>query len=113
VPALARGERGYVGLLVRGRIVSWAAVGLVLVTGLENLRGAGLTPWLVAKLGLVIALLSLAAHRDFALVPRAAREIERGVAPGLALAALRWLDRGLIVLAAAVLFLAVGVARGR
>jgi len=114
VPALARGERAYLGLLARARVAAWAALGLLLLTGLDNLRGARLdSPWLIGKLVLVMALLALAAHRDFALVPRATREIERGVAPGLALGTIRWLDRALVLLGAAVVFLAVGVARGR
>lgn len=114
VPALARGERAYAALLTRGRPLAWVAVGLLLATGLDNLRRARLdSPWLIGKLVLVVALLALAAHRDFALVPRATRELERGVAPGLALAGIRWLDRALVVLAAVVLFLAAGVARGR
>ncbi len=113
VPALARGERTYASLLTRGRVAAWAAIALLVVTGLDNLRRVRLdSPWLIAKLVLVIALLALAAHRDFALVPRATREIERGVAPGLALAGIRWVDRALICLAVVVLFLAVGVTRG-
>jgi putative copper export protein len=114
VPALARGERAYLALLGRARAVAWAAVGLLVVTGIENLRHVRWdSGWLAAKLALALVLLALAAHRDFALVPRASREIERGVTPGLALAGLRWLDRGLVLLAAAVLFLGVGIARGR
>jgi putative copper resistance protein D len=114
VPALARGERAYLGLLVRGRVVAWAAIGLLLVTGLDNLRRARLdSPWLIGKLLLAMVLLALAAHRDFGLLPRVRREIEQGVAPALALAGIRGLDRVLVLLAAAILFLAVGVARGR
>jgi copper resistance protein D len=114
VPALARGERAYLGLLGRARVVAWAAIGLLVVTGLDNLRRIRLdSPWLLLKLLLVLVMLALAAHRDFALVPRATRDIGAGVAPGLALGGVRWLDRVLIILAAAVLFLGVGVARGR
>jgi hypothetical protein len=67
----------------------------------------------MAKVMTVMVLLALAAHRDFALVPRATGEIERGTAPGLALSGLRWVDRILLVLALLVVFLGVGVARGR
>jgi putative copper export protein len=114
VPALARGERAYLGLLGRARFAAWAALGLLIVTGLDNLRRVRLdSPWLIAKLGLVIVLFALAAHRDFALVPRATREIGAGVAPTQALGGVRWLDRLLLILAAVVLFLGVGIARGR
>jgi putative copper export protein len=114
VPALARGERAYLGLLARARVVAWAAIGLLVVTGLDNLRRVRLdSPWLVGKLLLVLVLLALAAHRDFALIPRAGQVIEQGGSPSVALSALRWLDRVLLLVAMAVLFLGVGVARGR
>jgi uncharacterized membrane protein len=114
VPAIGRGERTYLALLTRGRLLAWAALGLLVLTGLENLRQFGLgSPWLIGKLLVVLVLLAVAAHRDFALVPRATREIEQGVAPGLALAGIRGLDRALLLLAAAVVFLAAGIARGR
>ena len=100
IPALARGERACLGLLV--------------LTGLDNLRRVRFdSPWLMGKLLLVIVLLALAAHRDFALVPRATRAIEQGGAPATALSGLRWLDRLLLVLAIAVIFLGVGISRGR
>jgi putative copper export protein len=114
VPALVRGERAYLGLLGRARVVAWAAIGLLVVSGLDNLRHVRLdSPWLMLKLLLVLVMLALAAHRDFALVPRATRDIAAGVAPGLALGGVRWLDRALVVLAVVVLFLGVGVSRGR
>jgi uncharacterized membrane protein len=114
IPALLRGERACLALLGRARVVAWGALALGVVTGLDNLRRVGLgSPWLAAKLAAVVLLLALAAHRDFAVVPRATREIERGVNPALALAALRWLDRVVLLLGAAVLFLGVGIARGR
>jgi putative copper export protein len=114
VPALARGERAYLALLGRSRLVAWAAAGLLVLTGLENLRHARWdSGWLFAKLALVLVLLAMAAHRDFAVLPQATRDVEGGVPPARALAGLRWLDRALLVLAAAVLFLGVGVARGR
>jgi uncharacterized membrane protein len=114
VPAAVRGGREAVDLLARGRAVAWGAWGLLIVTGLENLRGMGLSsPWLAAKLLAVIALLALAAHRDFAVLPRAVRALEGGGEPARALSAVRTFDRILLLLSLAVLFLAVGVARGR
>jgi uncharacterized membrane protein len=113
-PAAARGGRDAVHLLARGRAVAWGAWGLLVVTGLENLRGMGLpSPWLAAKLVVVIALLALAAHRDFAVLPRAIRAIEGGAEPAPTLSSVRAFDRVLLLLSLAVLFLAVGVARGR
>jgi len=113
LPEVARGERRYIALLTRGRVIGWGAIGLLVVTGLENLRQMGLSPWLGAKLLLVIGLLALAAHRDFALLPRAAGAIEAGGDSASALAGVRRLDRLVVVLALVVLFLAAGVARGR
>jgi len=84
------------------------------VSGLENLRRvSAVSPWLAAKLVVVIGLVALAAHRDFAMVPRAVRAIEEGTEPTAALSGVRALDRVVLVFALAVLFLAVGVARGR
>jgi len=114
VPGLVRGERSYLALLARGRFIGWGALGLVVVTGLENLRRVGLESyWLAAKLLLVMGLLALAAQRDFGLLPRAMRAIEEGQDPADALRGIRGLDRALVLLALVVLFLAVGVARGR
>ena len=72
-----------------------------------------ISPWLAGKLVLVIALLALAAHRDFAVLPRAVRAVEAGAEPAAALSGARALDRVVLLLSLAVLFLAVGVARGR
>ena len=113
-PAAARGGRESLHLLTRGRAVAWTAWGLLVVTGLENLRRLGFaSPWLAAKLVAVIALLALAAHRDFAVLPRAIRAVEGGADPARTLSGVRVFDRVLLVLSLAVLFLAVGVARGR
>lgn len=114
VPAAAHGGRDSLSLLARGRAVAWAAWAVLVVTGLENLRRVSVvSPWLATKLVVVIALLALAAHRDFAMLPRALRAIEGGAEPPAALWGVRALDRILLVFALAVLFLAVGVARGR
>jgi uncharacterized membrane protein len=113
-PAAVRGGRESVHLLTRGRAVAWTAWGLLVVTGLENLRRMGLaSPWLAAKLVAVIALVALAAHRDFAMLPRAIRAVEGGAEPAPALSGVRAFDRVLLLLSLAVLFLAVGIARGR
>ena len=114
MPAAVRGGRDSLALLARGRAVAWAALAILIVTGLENLRHMSpVSPWLAAKLVVVLALLALAAHRDFALLPRAIQAIERGGEPGGALSGVRMLDRVVLVLALVVLFLGVGIARGR
>jgi hypothetical protein len=113
MPAVARGGDG-LQLLRRGRAVAWGAWALLGVTGIENLRSAAaISSWLAAKLVVVIVLLALAAHRDFAVLPRAVRAVERGAEPAAALSGARALDRIILILTLAVLFLAVGVARGR
>jgi uncharacterized membrane protein len=113
-PEAARGGRESLLLLTRGRAVTWAASVVLVLTGIENLRRVGLaSPWLAAKLMAVIGLLALAAHRDFALLPRAVGAIGDGSAPAAALSGVRRLDRVVLLVALVVLFLAAGVARGR
>jgi len=113
VPAAGRGAREALSILVRGRIVSWAALGLLIVTGLLNLRWVStISPWLAVKIIAVLAMLALAAHRDFAVLPRALRGVAGGAEPSGALAGVRAFDRAVLLLALVVLFLAVGVARG-
>jgi uncharacterized membrane protein len=113
-PAAARGGPESLELLARARPMTWGALAILVLTGLENLRAVGLgSPWLAAKLMAVIALLALAAHRDFAVLPRAIRAVADGAPSAAALSGVRTLDRVLLLLALAAVFLAVGVARGR
>jgi len=114
VPRLARGERDWAGLLARARPITWVAVGLVVATGLWNLAHARWdSPWLMAKVLLILVLIPLAAHRDFAVLPGALRALERGMRPDSAVAGVRWLDRVTVLGLLLVLLLGVGVARGR
>jgi uncharacterized membrane protein len=114
VPAAARGGPTSLSILARARVGAWSALALLVATGLENLRHVPVVgPWLAVKLVLVLGLLALAAHRDFGALPGAMRAIERGADPVAALATIRWLDRVVLLLALFVLFLAVGIARGR
>ena len=112
-PALARGEKSLLDLYLRGRAVTWSAYTILVVTGLYNATHTGLTRWLALKVLLVLGMLSVAAHRDFALLPRARAAVGQGHTPALALRSVWRFDRLLVILALAVLFLAVGVARGR
>jgi putative copper export protein len=99
----------------RGRPVVWTAVGLVVLTGLYNVTtlgpmprvmesGAGLV--LAGKLIVVLAMVSLAARRDFGWLPR----IE-GATGVQALAVIARLDRIVLVLAAVVIYMGVAVSR--
>jgi uncharacterized membrane protein len=114
VPRLAHGEGNYAALLARGRLVTWIAVALVVATGLWNLQHARWdSPWLMAKALLILALVPLAAHRDFGILPRVVRALDQGTSPASAVAGLRWLDRITTLGLVLVLFLGVGLARGR
>ena len=114
VPGLAGGERTYASLLRQGRVISASALGLLAATGLANWVLLGLRSyWLMGKIVLVLLIVPLAVHRDFGLLPPALRAIEEGREPRASLAGVRGIDRALVVLALVVLFLAVGVARGR
>ena len=113
VPALARVERAYVRLLTGARPIAWTAVVLLVLTGLENLRNVHVGPWVMAKVLVVLVLIPLAAHRDFALLPQAVRALDRGEAPDRALGGLPWVDRALALGAVVLVFLGVAVARGR
>ena len=104
----------------RARPTTWTAVAVVVLTGFYNVTGlgplevvmqsgAGLA--LAGKFMLVLTAVALAAHRDFAQVPRLAR-----AATGLddhvtALRAIAWLDRLVLLLAAAIVYLGLFVSR--
>lgn len=107
-------------VLRRARRVTWVAVLVLLATGLHNLTRLSLavlteTPvgrLLALKLFLVIVALMLSAHRDFALVARLAREMDAGRNGAPQLRAMAWIDRVVIVLGAAALYLGLAISRG-
>jgi putative copper export protein len=99
----------------RGRPVLWTAIGLVVLTGLYNVTrlgpldrvmtsGAG--TMLAGKFVVVLAMVSIAAQRDFGHVPRLARDDVPTV-----LRAIAWLDRVVLLLGAVVIYLGVAVSR--
>ncbi len=108
----------------RARPVTWTAVAVVALTGFYNVTrlgpveqvmtsGAGLA--LAGKFMLVLAMVALAAQRDFAHVPRLTRAISNtGIDADEATAALKsiaWLDRITLVLAIAIVYLGLFVSR--
>lgn len=105
-------------LLRRFRLVAWAAIGLLIVTGLINLssllrapavleRGAGRL--LAVKLFLAIIALFLAAHRDFAVLPTLLKAPREEAARPLS--SLRWFDRFVLLLLLVMLYLGLAVSR--
>jgi uncharacterized membrane protein len=99
----------------RGRPVVWSAVVVVVLTGLysvtrlgpaERVMASGAGTLLAGKFILVLAMISLAAQRDFGHVPRllAGRE-------DAALGAIAWLDRVVLLLAVVVIYLGLAVSR--
>ncbi|OGK99041.1 MAG: hypothetical protein A3E31_12660 [Candidatus Rokubacteria bacterium RIFCSPHIGHO2_12_FULL_73_22] len=120
-PAARRGGvAAFADAARRARPVAWAAVAVVVLSGLYNVTrlgplervlasGAGLL--LAGKVVLVLAMVALAAQRDFAQVPRLGRALAAGEAPGPALAAIAWLDRLVLLLALIVVYLGLAVSR--
>ncbi len=99
----------------RGRPVAWTAVGLVVLTGLynvtqlgplERVMTSGAGTLLAGKFIIVLAMVSIAAQRDFGHVPRLARDD----VPTL-LRAIARLDRIVLALGAVVIYLGVAVSR--
>lgn len=121
LPALLKaGHAGLgVGVLRRARPGSWVALLLLLVTGLHNLSRLSLsvlteTPagrLLALKLLLVIVVLMLSAHRDFGLVSRLTRELDAGRDGARQLRAIAWIDRTVILLGVAALYLGLAISR--
>jgi uncharacterized membrane protein len=102
----------------RGRPSAWTAIGVVVLTGFYNVTrlgplervmesGAGLL--LAGKFMLVLAAVALAAQRDFAQVERLRRALTEGRDPGPALRSIARLDRLVLLLAVAIVYLGVAV----
>ena len=120
-PAARRGgAAAFAEAARRARPVAWAAVAMVVLTGFHNVSrlgplervlasGAGLL--LAGKFVLVLAMVALAAQRDFAQVPRLGRALAAGEAPGPALSAIAWLDRLVLLLAVLVVYLGLAISR--
>jgi len=121
-PAARRGSPGpFADAAARGRPATWTAIALVVLTGFYNVtmlgpldrvmeRGAGLL--LAGKFMLVLLAVALAGQRDFAQVPRLRRALAAGDDPRPMLAAIAWLDRIVIILGVAVVYLGLAISRG-
>jgi putative copper export protein len=107
--------RPFAELARRGRRVAWAAAGLTVLTGLYNVTslgplaraaqsGAGTV--VAGKFVLVLAMIALAAQRDFGQVPRLL-----GAEWRPALRAIAWLDHAVLGLALVVIYLGLVVSR--
>ena len=111
----------------RARPVTWTAVAIVVLTGFYNVTqlgslakvmetGAGLA--LAGKFMVVLVAIALAAQRDFAHVPRLVRATAaRGAGgdvddPASVLRTIAWLDRTVLILAVAIVYLGLFVSRG-
>lgn len=121
LPAARRGQvRAFADAARRARPSTWTAIVLVVLSGFYNVTtlgplervmesGAGLM--VAGKFGLVILAVALASQRDFAHVPRLVRAVESGEAPAGALTAIAWLDRIVLALGLAVIYLGLAISR--
>ena len=121
LPAARRGDAGlYAETARRARPITWTAVTVVVLTGfynvtrlgpLERVMESSAGVLLAGKLILVLAAITLAGQRDFAQVPRLRQALAAGGSPGPALAAIAWLDRAVLLLALAIVYLGLAVSR--
>ena len=121
LPAARRGAVApFADAARRARPVTWAAIALVVLTGFYNVTqlgsldrvmqtGAGLA--LAGKFTLVILAVALAAQRDFAQVPLLRAAVASGVDATDPLRAIARLDRIVLLLAVAVIWLGLMVSR--
>lgn len=122
LPALTRDQNPGLGarLLRKARPATWVAIVLLLATGLHNLSRLSLSvltetrvgTWLALKLFLVLVALMLSAHRDFGLVARFGREVDAGRDGARELRTIARIDRIVILLGAAALYLGLALSRG-
>jgi uncharacterized membrane protein len=104
----------------RGRALTWPAAAVVVLTGFYNVTRLGpladiaesrTALILAGKFILVIAAVALAGQRDFNQLPRAQGLLDGGRDPAPALTAIAWLDRIVLALAAAIIYLGLSLSR--
>ena len=112
----ARAQRADAFLVAarRARRLTWTAVTTVVLTGfynvtqlgpIEQVMQSGVALTLAGKFMLVILAVALAGQRDFAALPRAEALLAAGREPTPALRAMARLDRLVLVLGAAMIYL--------
>lgn len=120
-PAARRGEvAAFAAAARRARPLTWTAIALVVLSGFYNVAALGPLPRVLAsgaglmlagKFVLVLLAVTLAGQRDFAQVPRLARALAAGTEAAPALRAIAWCDRLVLLLALAIVWLGLAVAR--
>lgn len=112
--------RAWLDAARRARPVTWTAVSVVALTGFYNVTvlgplaqvmESGAALMLAGKFILVIAAIALAGQRDFNHLPRASALLAAGADPSPALRAMAWLDRSVLALAAAIIYLGLALSR--
>ena len=107
--------RAFVDAARRGRLATWTAACLVVLSGLynvtqlggvERVAGSGAGTALAGKFFLVLVMISLAAHRDFAQLPRLAMSGESALLRKIAM-----LDHATLLLGVVVIYLGLAVSR--
>lgn len=121
LPPARRGHpEVFIATARRARPVAWAGVAVAVLTGFFNatrlgslaaVLESGAALLLSGKFVLVIAAVAVAGQRDFAQLPRAHTLLTRGEDPAPALAAIAWLDRAVLALAAAIMYLGLSLSR--
>lgn len=103
------------------RRIAWVTISLLIITGLVNLTrlppapllfGSSAGRLLLLKLGLVILIFFIYAHRDFGVTSRLIRVLEASGDPVPLQAVLSWLDRIVLLLAITALLLGLEVSHG-
>jgi uncharacterized membrane protein len=123
LPQARRGDRDVMRFLDaarRGRLATWVAIVLVVLTGfynvtrlgsLERVMRSGAGVMLAGKFMLVIVAVALAGQRDFALLGRLGRAVDAREDAAAALRAIAWLDRLVLLLVAVIVYLGLAVSR--
>lgn len=105
----------------RCRRVAWTALVLLVLTGLHNLTRlppvdsmieSGVVKLLALKLFLVLVLLMLSAHRDFGVAARLIRAVAAGRDANETLRTLVRIDRVVLLLGVALVYLGLALSRG-
>ncbi len=119
---LARGGavRAAAEAAARGRVVGWAALAVVVLTGfynvttlgpLERVMQSGAALLLAGKFALVLVAVALSAQRDWTQVTRLRLAVATGADPAPVLRTIAWLDRATLALAVTIVYLGLALSR--